>query len=595
MNINRLLHTLTLCMVGLGLQAQNVGIGEPNPTAKLHITQPDNANAVLVVQTGTGNAIEVISNVAGNAASLAFLRNGTSGITLEALIGNTASTASNIISTNNGLGFGVEVQQLNTGANSAGVFVNQSGNGVLSRGVEIVMQSTTNTDGQAIFNDGLGRGSFIDIRNTSNNVIGSYLLHQGLGVGTQTELTNAANTSTVNFLRTVGLGRGLEVSLTNANNRANGISVFHSGSGVGQFINMSNTNADLSSSGLLVQYNGTGTANFVDGGGNAAEFQHNGTNGNAVDIFVGDPTAASGPANTTNEFAALSISHMAEGFSSTLNATKSAINAINYSSDPTIIATNRSPTSGPVIEAYRETTSPSSFFDIAVYGRADAFPATGNGVGVWGVGGFYGVIGETSAGDTTGGANYGVFSFGDMGATGVKTFAIDHPFAPTQKTLRHFSVESNEVLNMYRGIIELDANGQGVVTLPDYFDAINTNVTYQLTPIGIGVQPYIAEEEANNQFTVAGAPNTKVSWTVHAERDDPVLRYFESLRGPDYKSDVINKRTAEQGKYLVPGAYGQPKEAGVLYNAAREQRIQEGLNQKSRQSAMKASKSHPSK
>ena len=31
----------------------------------------------------------------------------------------------------------------------------------------------------------------------------------------------------------------------------------------------------------------------------------------------------------------------------------------------------------------------------------------------------------------------------------------------------------------------------------------------------------------NNQFSIAGAPNTKVSWTIHAQRNDPTIRYYD--------------------------------------------------------------------
>ncbi len=243
-------------------------------------------------------------------------------------------------------------------------------------------------------------------------------------------------------------------------------------------------------------------------------------------------------------------------------------------------------TTGAVIEAYMVPTVATAAFATSIYGRSDRTPTNGFGVAVWGDGGNYGVIGGTSTNAAS--SNFGLLSLSNSGAFGIKSFVVDHPFEPTKKTLRHFSVESNEVLNLYRGIVQLDANGQGVVELPDYFDAININVTYQLTPIGTGVQPYVAEEEANNQFVVAGAPNTKVSWTVHAQRNDPTLRHFKNTKGADYADPVTEKKAYEQGKYLVPEAYGQPKEAGVFYNADREQRAEEATREGVRQQALEA-------
>ena len=582
MNRNNILYTALLALGSLGLQAQNVGIGEPTPIAKLHVNQTDNVDAVFVVQTGTGNTIEAVSTVPGNTGSMFWMRNGTNGVTVDAFMANAAATTSNIVSFNNGLGAGINIQQRNAGASGTGIFINQNGNDPFSRGIDMLMEPTTNAYGQTIFHDGLGGGTYLDLRNTANTVLGSYVIHRGLGVGTQVDLTNAANTSTATFLRTAGVGRGLEVDVTNAANTETASSIFHAGDGMGEFIALTNPAATRNSVSLFVQYNGSGGG--VGGGGNALEVRNYGTNGNAVDLFNGNPALAPGPANTTNEYAVLSVSNMATGTSPTPNAVKAAMNAINYSEDPTIVAQNLSTTTGAVVEGYIEPTVAAAALSTSIYGRADRAPTTGYGVGLWGDGGNYGVIGGTSTNANS--SNFGLLSLTNSGAFGVKSFVIDHPTAPTEKTLRHFSVESNEVLNLYRGIVELDANGQGVVALPDYFDAVNTNVTYQLTPIGTGVQPYVAVEEANNQFTVAGAPNTKVSWTIHAQRNDPTLRYFEETKGVGYKSPVTAKKPHEQGKYLVPEAYGQPKEAGIFYDAAREKRAEEALKKGPRQQAL---------
>ena len=55
----------------------------------------------------------------------------------------------------------------------------------------------------------------------------------------------------------------------------------------GTFI-VNQTTADRDAIGAFVVYNGSGTAG--GGGGNAVEVQHNGTNGNAMDVFMGTPS-----------------------------------------------------------------------------------------------------------------------------------------------------------------------------------------------------------------------------------------------------------------------------------------------------------------
>ncbi len=152
------------------------------------------------------------------------------------------------------------------------------------------MASTTTAFAHNIFHDGLGGGNYTELRNTANTIIGSFLIHRGLGTGFQADLTNVGNGSTVAFLRTAGTGRGLEVDITNAASTNLGMGVFHAGDGFGQYVAMTNAAATTNSVGLFVQYNGTGGG--TGGGGNAVEIQNYGTNGNAVDVFVGNPGVA---------------------------------------------------------------------------------------------------------------------------------------------------------------------------------------------------------------------------------------------------------------------------------------------------------------
>src|SRR5690606_8890703 len=128
-----------------------------------------------------------------------------------------------------------------------------------------------------------------------------------------------------------------------------------------------------------------------------------------------------------------------------------------------------------------------------VYGRNyDAIGNfTANSVGTYGLG-YVGIWGDQS--DING---FSVYSNGDFGAAGTKAFYIDHPTDPENKYLRHFSIESNEVLNVYRGNASFDSNGEAVVQMPSYFDAANNNnCSYQLTPIGAYAPLYIKEKMA---------------------------------------------------------------------------------------------------
>ena len=162
----------------------------------------------------------------------------------------------------------------------------------------------------------------------------------------------------------------------------------------------------------------------------------------------------------------------------------------------------------------------------------------------------YGVYGE--------GNWYGLFTPDNSGATGIKTFLIDHPLDPANMLLRHYSMEADEVLNVYRGNIQLDATGKGVVQLKSYAQAINTNFSYQLTAIGGAMPSLHVSQGVDNQgqFVIEGGlPNHEVSWTIYAERNDVYMQNRPELRNPE-----VAKKPFNVGKYFHPQDYNLGEE-----------------------------------
>jgi len=599
----------------VSLNAQNVGIGTNTPTGKTHVVQTAAVDVILVDHNGGGeNSLQINQLNPANANAAAFIiNNGVSNAALLQVLNNT-SISSVVRSQNLGEGNGVLVEQLNTGAAGAGLFVDQDGTGPFSRGVDVTMDAANGAIGYSIFHNGTGRGLYMDLSNAANASIGYDLRHAGTGRGSYMELSNAANASTgaaiihdgtgrgmdisLNNLTSTGLGFGLfhdglgrggNISLSNAANTDMGWGVFHSGTGIGLYSQtvgdavygfvtgdkgtggsfvVNSTTADRDAIGAIVIYNGTGTAG--GGGGNAVEIQHNGTNGNGVDVFMGDPSIAAGPANTTSEYAAMSVSHMATGTAATAGLNKTAITATNNSADPSVLVFNNGTDDGDGMNVFITPATPppaptlpqlaSNNQAAAIYAQA-ADATGGEGIGVFGFGGDVGV-----AGATNGGVGYGLYSFTNFAAAGAKSFHIDYPLDPANKTLRHFCIESDEILNMYRGVVELDANGQATIELPEYFEAVNINPSYQLTAIGTPKQPYVLEEIEGNTFKVAGAPNTKVSWTVHAERNDPTIQYFNEKN--NFSENIQDKKPHQVGLYITPEAYGKDEMYGVGYRGA---------------------------
>ncbi len=101
------------------------------------------------------------------------------------------------------------------------------------------------------------------------------------------------------------------------------------------------------------------------------------------------------------------------------------------------------------------------------------------------------------------------------------SFRIDHPLDPENKYLYHSFVESPDMMNVYNGNVVTDENGEAVVQLPTYFEALNRDFRYQLTCIGTFARAMIAREVEGNTFLVkTDQPNVKVSWQVTGIRQD---------------------------------------------------------------------------
>ena len=114
------------------------------------------------------------------------------------------------------------------------------------------------------------------------------------------------------------------------------------------------------------------------------------------------------------------------------------------------------------------------------------------------------------------------------------------------------------MMNVYNGNATLGEKGEVWVELPDWFEALNRDFRYQLTPIGgPGPDLYIAQEVQNNRFQIAGgSAGLRVSWQVTGIRQDA---YANAHRIPAEEE----KPADEQGLYLHPTELGEPAELGL--------------------------------
>ncbi len=136
-------------------------------------------------------------------------------------------------------------------------------------------------------------------------------------------------------------------------------------------------------------------------------------------------------------------------------------------------------------------------------------------------------------------------------AASLKLFVIDHPLDPANKYLVHACVESDEMKNVYDGLVVLDGNGEAWVQVDDWCEALNRDFRYQLTAIG-GAAPslHVADKLQDGAFRIAGGPSgLEVSWQLTGVRKDPWAEAHPLHVEPD-------KDVHERGRYLHPALWG---------------------------------------
>lgn len=137
------------------------------------------------------------------------------------------------------------------------------------------------------------------------------------------------------------------------------------------------------------------------------------------------------------------------------------------------------------------------------------------------------------------------------------SFKIDHPLDPANKYLYHSFVESPDMKNIYDGVVTLDGNGEAIVQLPSYFEALNEAFRYQLTCIGGYAPVYIAQEVSNNSFRISGGTaGMKISWQVTGSRKDAYAKAHPII--PE-----VEKSGDERGMYLHPAEHGVTESIGI--------------------------------
>jgi len=358
-------------------------------------------------------------------------------------------------------------------------------------------------------NGGIGARGLV-LAPADNTSMGMLAQNNGLGMGMLIDINNAANAENALFVQTNGTGRVAEFQQNNATSTDPAVLIFNAGEGRG--LNVQQNNAAATENTLFASHAGDG--------------------------------------RVINAQNTLTTSTEQVGF---FAQNSTGTNAVTFGDAASVWGQSDGIRSGVFLASANSSNT------IALSGQ---FLGTGNNDGI----GVFGFAGNANPGWGIGmlgeGDFWAVFGNGDTGAAGVKAFTIDHPLDPENKFLKHYSMESPEVLNTYRGNVTLDANGEATITLPTYFETINRNVSYQLTPIGAAAPGlFVKEEVSNGRFTISGGtPGMKVSWNLYAERNDAYLQ-----QNPSSREVEPAKKPHQRGLYLMPELFGQPEEKGIFY------------------------------
>jgi hypothetical protein len=186
----------------------------------------------------------------------------------------------------------------------------------------------------------------------------------------------------------------------------------------------------------------------------------------------------------------------------------------------------------------------------------DAYGGTSQGV--FGGDGIY----AKGSGNTDEGYGYAGNFAGDVNVSGnlIKSsgsFKIDHPLDPANKYLYHSFVESPDMMNIYNGNVVTDGSGTAIVTMPAWFEALNTDFRYQLTVIGQFAQAIVATKMTNGSFTIkTSKPGVEVSWQVTGIRQDAWANA--------HRIQVeVDKAQRDQGHYIHPELFGHEGEPSI--------------------------------
>jgi hypothetical protein len=196
------------------------------------------------------------------------------------------------------------------------------------------------------------------------------------------------------------------------------------------------------------------------------------------------------------------------------------------------------------------------------------------GIGrMWGVHGFIvdangvtiagGILGDSFSIASSGSPPWGVYSYGNLGALGVKNFVEPHPADP-RRVIVYSSIEGRTVDTFFRGTARF-VNREAVIEVPDDFRIVTgeEGLTVQITPIGGFASTYVESRDLH-QIVVRSSKDVEFDYLVQGIRRafqdfQPVRAGNEFVplspqeRVPAYLTEEAKGRLVANGTYNPDG------------------------------------------
>jgi len=139
--------------------------------------------------------------------------------------------------------------------------------------------------------------------------------------------------------------------------------------------------------------------------------------------------------------------------------------------------------------------------------------------------------------------------WGDLGTFGSGGLAADQALDQNSTYLPQAFVGPGDLPSVCSGTVTTGDDGTARVALPEYFEALNSEFSYQLTVVGHFAQAVVAEEIRGNSFSIrTDSPRVKVCWQVTGVRP--------GTAGPG-AGRPVPERTAGPAAEVLPGTAGK--------------------------------------